>query len=156
MSRTIVTFFKNHQLPLALYRKHQGATALKKPAVTRFCSQFMLLESIKTNQGALRAVVTSPEWTSWVQDHPSDVAEDVADLVLSPSFRKKVWEVIDICTPLVKALKKFDSNAPVASKVYRTVFDAIEALKAVDVPSVSRFSCAYYLLLSYVLQDIVD
>lgn len=99
-----------------------------------------MLESLKANWGPLRAVVGSDEWTTWLSGQSfADVGEHVADLILSPTFRKKVQELIDISTPVVKALRKFDGNVPVASKVYRTMYDTVEAMKSVDIAQVCSF-----------------
>lgn len=131
-----MTFFKNHQFPLALFRKH-STHHLRKPGDTRFCSNFLLLDSIKTSHAALRSVVTTDEWADWLATQPfRATGENVAELILSPGFRRRMQELLDVSKPLVAALRLFDGSTPVCGKVYRSMFDAVETIKGLQMDEV--------------------
>lgn len=130
---------KNHQFTLALYRKH-AHRELRKPGDTRFCSQYLMLESVKENHANLRAVVTTDEWSNWLASQSvatREAGEKIADTILCTGFRKRVIELVQITFPIVVALRRFDGNVPIAGKAYRTMFDTVEAIRALDIPWVS-------------------
>jgi hypothetical protein len=133
---------KNHQFTLALYRKH-AQRELRKPADTRFCSQYLMLDSIRENMAHLRAVVTTDEWATWLAAQTlatQEAAERVADTILSPGFRKRLLELCNLSVPIVAALRKFDGNVPIAGKAYRTLFDTVQAVRGLELPWVGLYS----------------
>lgn len=137
--RAVVMFIKNHQFTLALYRK-TAHRELRKPADTRFCSQYLMVESVKDNHAHLRSVVTTDEWSTWLASQSPvmrEMGEKISDTILSPGFRKKVVELVSVTFPIVFALRKFDGSTPIAGKAYRTMFDTVEMIRAQDIPWVS-------------------
>lgn len=136
--RSIVIFIRNHQLPLSIFRQKK-TSELRKPSDTRFCASFLMLESIKNNLLALRHTVSSDDWSMWLpkQSHAvQDAGEVVQDTILSLAFRKELAELIAIIEPLMKALRLFDGNTPFVGKVYRSMFNCVEAVRGLDLEEV--------------------
>ena len=59
----ITKYIYNHCYALHLMRKHTGGREILRPAPTRFATNFIALQSILAQKDALRAMVTSREWT---------------------------------------------------------------------------------------------
>ncbi|KAF0493593.1 zinc finger bed domain-containing protein 1-like [Gigaspora margarita] len=61
-TKAIVKFFKNHNIPAAIFRCHQQSqklkTSLKLPAKTRWRSFFICMESVKVNHVAISLTIT--------------------------------------------------------------------------------------------------
>lgn len=122
---------------MAMFRRH-STQQLRKPNDTRFCTNFLLVESIKENYPALCSVVANEEWADWLAPQSyRATGEKVADAVLSSVFRRQLTEIVNISEPLVITLRKFDGSAPFVGKVYRAVFDAIEAIRELGLTAVS-------------------
>ncbi|XP_057759378.1 uncharacterized protein LOC130979848 [Arachis stenosperma] len=60
----ITKYIYNHCHPLYLMRKFTSRREILRPALTRFATNFIALQSILAQKDALRAMVTSREWTS--------------------------------------------------------------------------------------------
>ena len=59
----ITKYAYNHCFALHLMRKYTGGREILRPAPTRFATNFIALQSILAQKDALRAMVTSREWT---------------------------------------------------------------------------------------------
>lgn len=62
-SAEITKYIYNHCYALHLMRKNTGEREILRPAPTRFATNFIALQSILAQKDALRAMVTSREWT---------------------------------------------------------------------------------------------
>lgn len=123
-----------------MFRK-KSSHHLRKPGDTRFCSNFLLLDNIKSCHAALRSVVTTDEWADWLASQSfREVGENVAEVILSPGFRRRMQELLEVSKPLVAALRLFDGSTPITGKVYRVMFEAVESIKALEMDEVKAIS----------------
>ncbi|XP_019418493.1 PREDICTED: uncharacterized protein LOC109329267 [Lupinus angustifolius] len=76
---------------------------------TRFATNFIALQSILAQKDALRALVTSREWTS--STYSKDIkAKKCVEQVLDSNFWKQCADIVKITEPLVRVLRIVDSE----------------------------------------------
>jgi hypothetical protein len=122
-------FIYNHGFVLHLMRTYTQNSDLIRPAITRFATAFLTLQSIYKKKDALRKVFTSDEWLSskWPRDVKGRMAEDT---VLSTSFWNGVLYALKVSTPLVRVLRLVDGEkTPPMGYIYEAMDRAKESIK---------------------------
>ena len=76
-------------------RKHTGGREIIRPASTCFATNFIALQSILLQKNALRAMVTSKEWTLFAYAKESK-AKKFVDLILDSMFWKECVTIIQL------------------------------------------------------------
>lgn len=131
----VVNWFRNKKLKGARWRrKHlkeitesemgSKAKTLMRPAPTRFCAYTYMLSRILEIKTSLKRAVVSEEYAAKKFDEIDD-GDAVAPLLLSSGwncFWRRAEHVKLLTTPVVKLLRRFDSNMPMGSKVYKSMF----------------------------------
>nr|KYP48872.1 hypothetical protein KK1_029433 [Cajanus cajan] len=87
----ITKYVYNHCYALYLMRKHTGGREILRPAPTRFATNFIVLQSILAQKNALRAMVTSKEWTSSAYAKEAK-AKKFVEQVLNSGILDQWWE----------------------------------------------------------------
>ncbi|XP_031378187.1 uncharacterized protein LOC116193587 [Punica granatum] len=105
----ITKYIYNHCFALNLMRKFTGGREILRPAPTRFATNFIALQSILAQQNALRAMVTSSEWTSSSHAKESK-AKEFVKLLFVDSFWSECAAIVQISEPLVRVLRIVDSD----------------------------------------------
>ncbi|XP_071921395.1 uncharacterized protein [Coffea arabica] len=124
----ITKYIYNHCYPLHLMRKHTGGREIIRPAPTRFATNFIALQSILVQKDALRAMVTSKEWTLSAYAKESK-AKKFVDLVLDSIFWKECAIIVQLTEPLVRVLRIVDSDErPAMGYLYAAMHRAREEL----------------------------
>lgn len=109
-------------------RKHIGGREILRPAPTRFATNFIALQSILAQKDALRAMVTSREWTS--SAYAKDVkAKRLVEQVLDSGFWNKCADIVKVTEPLVRVLRIVDSeDKPAMGFLYQAIYKAREEM----------------------------
>src|ERR1044072_9009899 len=118
----ITKYIYNHCYALFFMRKHTGGREILRPAPTRFATNLIALQSILAQKDALRAMVTSREWTS--SSYAKEVkAKKFVEQVLDSSFWKQCAEIVKLTEPLVRLLRLLDSEEkPAMGFLYEAFF----------------------------------
>ncbi|KAL4394203.1 hypothetical protein AHAS_Ahas02G0128500 [Arachis hypogaea] len=105
----ITKYIYNHCHPLYLMRQFTGGREILRPAPTRFATNFIALQSILAQKDALRAMVTSREWTSSAYSKEAK-AKKFVDQVLDSKFWNQCTDIVKLTEPLVHVLRIVDNE----------------------------------------------
>ena len=95
----ITKYIYNHCHPLYLMRQFTGGREILRPAPTRFATNFIALQSILAQKDALRAMVTSREWTSSAYSKEAK-AKKFVDQVLDSKFWNQCTDIVSLLSHL--------------------------------------------------------
>ena len=124
----ITKYIYNHCHPLYLMRKYTGGREILRPAPTRFATNFIALQSILAQKDALRAMVTSKDWTSSAYAKEAK-AKKFVDQVLDSNFWKQCADIVKLTEPLVRVLRIVDSeDKPAMGFLYQAICKAREEM----------------------------
>ncbi|CAM8881132.1 unnamed protein product [Rhodiola kirilowii] len=124
----ITKYIYNHCYALHLMRQHTRGREILCPTTTCFATNFIALQSIMGQKNALRAMVTSKEWTSSAYAKDSK-AKTIVDQVLDSSFWKQCDDIVKLTEPLVRVFRIVDSeDKPTMSFIYGAIYQAREEM----------------------------
>jgi hypothetical protein len=125
----ITKYIYNHCFALYLMRQITGGREILRPAPTRFATNFIALQSILSHKDALRAMVTSKEWTTTT--YSKDIkAKQFVEHVLDSSFWSTCADIVKITEPLVRVLRIVDSeDKPAMGYLYRAMYKARDEIE---------------------------
>ena len=148
----VVGWFANHQKPLAILRSKARAMfgrskELKKAGGTRFGTNTFVGERLEELKACLQQTVVDPEYVKEkYKDLPDEVEAGNCEnltrqhkggsakrLVLDDAdggFWQRVHGHVKLTMPICKFLRRHDSSAPAAGKVYHGWYEMGEHLKA--------------------------
>ncbi|XP_058769027.1 uncharacterized protein LOC131642877 [Vicia villosa] len=107
---------------------HCGREILRPPP-TRFATNFIALQSILSHKNALRAMVTSKEWTTTTYSKDAKEKQFV-EQVLDSSFWSKCADIVKITEPLICVLRIVDNeDKPTMEYLYRAMYKAREEIE---------------------------
>ncbi|XVF12498.1 hypothetical protein REPUB_Repub08aG0124100 [Reevesia pubescens] len=130
----ITKYVYNHCYALHLMRKHTNGREILRPAPTRFATNFIALQSILAQKDALRAMVTSKEWTTSAYAKERN-GKKFVDLVLDSFFWKECVVIVKLTEPLVRVLQIVDAeDRPAMGYLYEAIHKAREEM-------LKSFSC---------------
>ena len=129
-ARSITKFIYNHASVLSLMRKFTHDRELVRPAITRFATCFISLQSLLTSMWDLQTMFHSAEWRALsISTKPE--GHDIFRLVsYQESFWDGVKEVCTVCEPLVRVLRLVDGDKPAMGYLYEAMDRAKEAINA--------------------------
>ena len=108
-AKSITKYIYNHGWVLSLMRRHTQGRELVRPAVTRFATHFLTLQSLISQAQNLEKMFSSDEWNSSQWGLKQD-GKDTKKRIKSSSFWKRAAEVVAITEPLVKVLRLVDGE----------------------------------------------
>ncbi|KAK7386773.1 hypothetical protein VNO78_27109 [Psophocarpus tetragonolobus] len=124
----VTKYIYNHCYALYLMRKYTGGREILRPAPTQFATNFIALQSILANKDALRAMVTSRDWTSSAYAKESK-AKQFVEQILDSRFWKQCIDVVKLTEPLVRMLHVVDSkDKPAMGFLYQAIYKAREEM----------------------------
>lgn len=155
---TVVSWFANHQFPLAKLReitvqKLGKAKELVRAAATRFGSNTLVGERLLELKASLQATVVDAEYAAKNYKDAANTEEATGTgktvrsnkgattkkLVLDDEgFWDRVTTHVTATKPLVKMLRRFDTSAPAIGKIYSSWFEAGQHLQDLDAPYQSK------------------
>ncbi|KAL7234857.1 hypothetical protein ACSBR1_018342 [Camellia fascicularis] len=127
--KTITNFIYNSGWVLDLMRKFTGNRELIRPAITRFATNFIAIESIVKYKQQLRAMFNSNEWKNsrWWKVKTGQPYNE---------FWQKAIELYKVHVPLVRVLRLVDGDEkPTMGFIYEAIDRAKLAIKR---------DCRYY------------
>jgi hypothetical protein len=109
-------------------RKFTNGREILRPAPTRFATNFIALQSILSQKNALRAMVTSQEWT--ISAYAKDAkAKQFVEQVLNTNFWTACADIVKLKEPLVGVLRLVDSeDKPNMGFLYINMYKAREEM----------------------------
>lgn len=117
----VTKYIYNHCYALYLVRKYTGGREILRPAPTRFATNFIALQSILSQKDALRAMVTSKEWTTSAYAREAK-AKEYVDQVLDSAFWNNCVDIVKVTEPLVRVLRMVDSEEkPAMGFLYQAI-----------------------------------
>ena len=84
-ARSIPKFIYNHAFVLSLMRRHTKNKELKRPAIMRFATTFIILQSLLQCQFELKKMFVCDEWCDCAYNRRED-GKTIAKLVYTDSF----------------------------------------------------------------------
>jgi hypothetical protein len=124
----IYIYIYNHTYVLSLMRQFTGNRELVHPAITRFSTSFISLQSLLKSMLDLQGMFLSNEWVACVYSTKQD-GQAIAQLVGHDLiFWSGVGEVCTISEPLVKVLRLVDGEKPAMGYLYEAMDRAKEAI----------------------------
>jgi len=129
-ARSITKYIYNHASVLALMRQFTNNKELVRPAITRFATSFISLQSLLASRLEVKRMFLSDEWLALsYSSRPEGLA--IARLVgYNEGFWISVQEVCAIGEPLVRVLRLVDGDKPAMGYLYEAMDRAKEAIRA--------------------------
>lgn len=156
---TVVGWFTNHQLPLAVLRQktfsilHKGCELVKAGA-TRFGTHTLVGERLQELKTSLQATVVDPQYLkenykdrpdeeefsnceSRKREHKGGTARKlVLDDDEKTGFWARIATHVAVTKPMYKLLRRFDSSAPTVGKVYSSFYELGQYLQSFSTTNV--------------------
>lgn len=109
-ARCISKYLYGHQWVLALMRKYTNNSEILRPAVTRFATSFLTLQSLQKQKDNLVALFASQEWSesTYAKSHEAKFAKH--HVLHDREFWGRVSFCIKGVLPLVCVLREVDSE----------------------------------------------
>jgi hypothetical protein len=136
-ARSVTKYIYNHTFVLSLMRQFTGNKELVRPAITRFATTFISLQSLLKSMLDLQRMFLSNEWVACVYSTKQDgqaIAQLVGhDLIFWSGVGEvcaisEPFEVCAISEPLVKVLRLVDGEKPAMGYLYEAMDRAKEAI----------------------------
>ena len=108
-ARGITTFIYRHGRLLSAMREKTNGRDLVRPAVTRFATAFLTLQSLYKNKDALRHLFISEDWSK-SKLSATEAGKKVCDTVISTTFWHTVEDCIRASQPLLIVLRIVDGD----------------------------------------------
>ncbi|XP_015945424.1 uncharacterized protein LOC107470540 [Arachis duranensis] len=124
----IMKYIYNHCHPLHLMRKFIDRREILRPAPTQFVTNFIALQSILAQKDAMRAMVTSREWTSSAYSKEAK-AKNFVDQVLDSKFWNQCTDIVKLTQQLVRVLHIVNSeNRAAIGFLYQAIYKVREEM----------------------------
>eukprot|EP00253_Pinus_taeda_P011696 PITA_11696 len=137
-AKSITKFIYNHTLILSLMRKHTGGKDIIRPAITRFATHFLTLQSMLSQHRNLQKMFSSDEWnqSNWSSKQEG---KELKKKVYEETFWRKVAEIVKLAEPLVKVLRLVDGERLAMCFIYEAMDQAKEQIKTVCKDRVAKY-----------------
>ncbi|XP_075080280.1 uncharacterized protein LOC107806086 [Nicotiana tabacum] len=109
-AKEVVRFIYGHTWVLDLMRSFTNNHELLRPAVTRFATAYLTLQSIQNQKQALRSMFSSEAWnkSTWAKKHEG--VKTRATILFDQNFWLYIAYYVKSVTPLVRVLREVDSE----------------------------------------------
>eukprot|EP00253_Pinus_taeda_P021405 PITA_21405 len=108
-------------------RKFTRNKELQRPAITRFATNFITLQSLLRCQFKLKQMFVSDDWRNCRYSRRQD-RKAIAKMVYSETFWHGVEEACSVSEPIVKVLRLVDGEKPTMAYLYEAMDRAKEAI----------------------------
>ena len=137
-AKNITKYIYNHSWVLSLMRKNTNNRELLRPAVTRFATHFLTLQSMVSQAQNLQKMFASDEWNTSQWARRQD-GKDTKRRVNDPTFWRKAAEIVKIAEPLVKVLRLVDGEKLAMGYIYEAMDQAKEQIRAAYKDRVTKY-----------------
>ncbi|XP_075665887.1 uncharacterized protein LOC142635638 [Castanea sativa] len=130
-AKKITKFIYNHGVVLDLMRQDfTNGRELCRPAITRFATNFLSLQSMLRFKKELRQMFTSDKWLSCPHAKTA-VGKEISKIVLEDySFWSQCTHIVKVSEPLVRVLRLVDGDEkPAMGYLYEAMDKAKEEIK---------------------------
>ncbi|WJZ93156.1 hypothetical protein VitviT2T_012116 [Vitis vinifera] len=128
-ARQVVKFIYGHTWVLSLMRTFTKNHELIRPAITRFATAFLTLQSLYKQKQALIAMFSSEKWCSSTWAKKVEGVKTRSTVLFDPNFWPHVAFCIKTTVPLVSVLREVDSEErPVMGYIYELMDSAKEKI----------------------------
>jgi hypothetical protein len=121
---SITRYIYNHSWVLNLMRKNTDGRELVRSAITRFATNFLMLQSMIDQKANLRKMFSCDEWNASQWSKKAE-GKEIVEKVYEKAFWKRAEEIVLFSVSLVKVLRMVDGDKPAMGFVY----EAKEAIK---------------------------
>ncbi|CAA0840621.1 hAT dimerisation domain-containing protein, partial [Striga hermonthica] len=129
-AKRVVKFIYGHGTILSLMRKHTNGKELLRPAVTRFATAFLTLQSMYKQERPLEIMFVSDEWVNSPQAKKVEGKLIKRIVINDPDFWPHVAFCVKSIMPLVSVLREVDSEErPAMGYIYELMRRAKETIK---------------------------
>ena len=119
LAKQVVKFIYGHTWVLSLMRTFTKNHELLRPAITRFATTFLTLQSLCKQKQALIAMFPSEKWCSSTWVKKVEGVKNRSTVLFDPNFWPHVAFFIKTTVPLVSVLREIDSEErPGMSYIY--------------------------------------
>ncbi|GBG61849.1 hypothetical protein CBR_g23803 [Chara braunii] len=127
-------FFTNVDKARAMFHNYSPKTKLKRPAATRFATNFTMLGSLKELKNALDRCVCDVGWVEKMVRAEQLVAfNEVTAIILDKGeFWNNLNKALDVMQPVVELLRLVDGQGPTISKVYFKMDRFVQRMRALE------------------------
>ncbi|CAJ2641675.1 unnamed protein product [Trifolium pratense] len=117
-AKKVTLFIYNHIWTVSLMKKYTNGKELIRPAITRFATQFLQLESIVKEKQGLKAMFDSDEYknSKYGKDKSGGAAYEAKKIVMSKEFWNKATEILKL---LLFRDKQESFGTPQAQQAWR-------------------------------------
>eukprot|EP00253_Pinus_taeda_P019910 PITA_19910 len=129
MARSIPKFIYNHAFVLSLMRRFTRNKELRRPAITRFATTFITLQSLLRRQFELKQMFVSDDWRNCRYNRRLE-GKAIAKMVYYETFWHGVEEACAVSEPIVKFLRLVDGEKPAMPYLYEGMDRAMEAIRS--------------------------
>eukprot|EP00253_Pinus_taeda_P009492 PITA_09492 len=129
MARSVPKFIYNHAFVLSPMRKFTRHKKLQRPAITRFATNFITLQSLLRCQCKLKQMFVFDDWRNCRYSRRQD-GKAIAKMVYSEMFWRGVEEACSVSEPIVKVLRLVDGEKPAMTYLYEAMDRAKEAIRS--------------------------
>ena len=137
-AKSITKYIYNHSWVLNLMRKNTNGREIIRPAITRFATHFLTLQSMISQAKNLQKMFSCDEWNASQWSRKQD-GKDTKKKVNDATFWKKTTEVVKIVEPLVKVLQLVDGERLAMGYIYEAMDQAKEQIRAAYKDRVAKY-----------------
>eukprot|EP00253_Pinus_taeda_P007879 PITA_07879 len=119
-------------------RKHTGGRDIIRPAITRFATHFLTLQSMLSQHRNLQKLFSSDEWNQNQWSHKLE-GKELKKKVNEEIFWRKAVEIVKLVEPLVKVLRLVDGERLAMGFIYEAMDQAKEQIKRVYKDKVAKY-----------------
>eukprot|EP00253_Pinus_taeda_P008141 PITA_08141 len=127
-AKSITRYIYNHSWVLNFMRKHTGGKELVRSAITRFATNFLLLQSLIQQKTNLRKMFSCDKWNSSQWSKKAE-GKQMVDQVFDKKNWSKIEEIVLFSELLVRVLWMVDSDKFAMGFVYEAMDQAKEQIK---------------------------
>lgn len=137
-AKSITKYIYNHSWVLNLMRKNTNGREIIRPAITRFATHFLTLQSMISQAKNLQKMFSCDEWNASQWSRKQD-GKDTKKKVNDATFWKKAIELVKIVEPLVKVLRLVDGESLAMGYIYEAMDQAKEQIRAAYKDRVAKY-----------------
>nr|XP_033508858.1 uncharacterized protein LOC104084442 [Nicotiana tomentosiformis]XP_033508859.1 uncharacterized protein LOC104084442 [Nicotiana tomentosiformis] len=109
-TKDVVKLIYGHTWVLDLMRSFMKNHELLRPAVTRFATAYLILQSIQKQKQALRSMFSSEAWNTFTWAKKHEGVKTRATVLFDQTFWPHIAYCVRSVTPLVSVLREVDSE----------------------------------------------
>eukprot|EP00253_Pinus_taeda_P026933 PITA_26933 len=119
-------------------RKHIGGKDIITPAITRFATHFLTLQSVLSQHRNLQKMFSSDEWNQRNWSNKQE-GKELKKKVYEETFWRKAAEIVKLAEPLVKVLRLVDGERLAMGFIYKAMDQAKEQIKTAYKDRVAKY-----------------